>query len=104
MGSDSEGYGSTSAYIYRDIRQHCADAYNSIHGEWSPEIPDIPGNMRVIKMIQFGQINIAIIGIIILEISMGAFAYMSGESPDIGTIGMGIAGIAGLAGYDMRQT
>ena len=52
---------------------------------------------------QIGQVNVAIAAIVTLEISMGIISYMSGEAPDIGTVGMGIAGIAGLAGFDMRK-
>lgn len=48
------------------------------------------------------EVKIAICGIIVLEIAMGILAYLGGEKPDVGTVGMGIAAIAGLAGYDMK--
>ncbi len=49
------------------------------------------------------EVKLAIVCIIILEIAMGAIAYLGGSQPDIGTVGMGIAAIAGLAGYDMKK-
>ena len=49
------------------------------------------------------QVKVAIGSIVLLEISMGIMSYYSGTSPDVGTIGMGIAAIAGLAGYDMKK-
>jgi len=49
------------------------------------------------------EIILAIIGIVVLEIAMGAIAYLGGSQPDVGTIGMGIAAMAGLAGYDMKK-
>ena len=48
--------------------------------------------------------KVAIIGIIVLEIAMGAISYASGTPVDVGTVGMGITGIAGLAGYDMATS
>lgn len=50
------------------------------------------------------EVKLAIIGIVGLEVAMGAMAFMGGGQPDAGTIGMGIAAIAGLAGYDMKKT
>jgi len=50
------------------------------------------------------QVKIAIVGVIVLEISMGVISYFQGNSIDMGTIGMGITAIAGLAGYDMKKT
>lgn len=48
--------------------------------------------------------KIAIVGIVALEIGMGAIAYLGGGTMDIGTVGMGITGIAGLAGYDFAKS
>lgn len=52
---------------------------------------------------EIDQVKVAIGAIVLLEISMGIMSYFSGISPDVGTIGMGIAAIAGLAGYDMKK-
>jgi hypothetical protein len=52
-------------------------------------------------MVEMTEVKIAIIGIIVLEVSMGILAYFNKTSLDMGTIGMGITAIAGLAGFDM---
>jgi len=52
---------------------------------------------------EISDIKIAIIGIVILEVAMGALSYLGGGSLDTGTVGMGITGIAGLAGYDFAK-
>lgn len=50
------------------------------------------------------EVKLAIGGIVLLEIAMGVMAYLGGNQPDVGTVGMGIAAIAGLAGYDMKKS
>lgn len=52
---------------------------------------------------ELSEVKIAIVGIIVLEVSMGVLAYFGGSQLDMGTIGMGITAIAGLAGYDMKK-
>lgn len=52
---------------------------------------------------ELSETKIAIIGIIVLEIAMGAMSLTNGATLDMGTIGMGITAIAGLAGYDMQK-
>jgi hypothetical protein len=49
------------------------------------------------------EVKLAIVGIVMLEIAMGAISYFGGAQPDVGTVGMGIAAMAGLAGYDMKK-
>lgn len=55
------------------------------------------------EIMEISDIKIAIIGIVILEVAMGALSYLGGGSLDTGTVGMGITGIAGLAGYDFAK-
>jgi hypothetical protein len=49
------------------------------------------------------EVKLAIIAIVILEVAVGALAFLGGKTFDIGTLGMGIAAIAGLAGYDTKK-
>lgn len=52
---------------------------------------------------EIDQVKIAIVAILVLEISIGILSYLGGHAMDMGTIGMGITAIAGIVGYDMKK-
>ncbi len=54
-------------------------------------------------MTEITEVKLAILGIIVLEISIAVLAYLNHTACDIGIVATGIAAIAGLAGFDMGQ-